>query len=42
MELTWIVPVALIAAGTTYAIFARSFAHRERLARIRAGQAPED
>jgi hypothetical protein len=34
MEFTWIVPVALIVAGATYAIFARYFAHRERLARI--------
>jgi hypothetical protein len=34
MEFTWIIPVALIVAGATYAIFARYFAHRERLARI--------
>jgi hypothetical protein len=34
MEFTWTIPVAFILAGTTYAIFARYFAHRERLARI--------
>jgi hypothetical protein len=34
MEYTWTIPVALILAGATYAIFARYFAHRERLARI--------
>lgn len=38
MELTWIVPVALLAAGGTYAVFARYFVHRERLARIRGGE----
>jgi hypothetical protein len=37
MEFTWTIPVALILAGATYAIFARYFAHRERLARIRSG-----
>lgn len=37
MDLNWIVPVALIFAGTTYALFARYFAHRERLARITSG-----
>ncbi|HTL40545.1 MAG TPA: hypothetical protein VL294_03650 [Pseudolysinimonas sp.] len=41
MELTWTVPVALILAGTTYAIFARFFAHRERLARIGRGAEQE-
>jgi hypothetical protein len=39
MEFTWTVPVALIVAATTYAIFARFFAHRERLARIEKGAA---
>lgn len=34
MESTFIVPVALIIAGTTYAIFARYFAHQERIGRI--------
>jgi hypothetical protein len=34
MELTWTIPVALILAGAAYAIFARFFAHRERLARM--------
>lgn len=34
MEFTWVIPVALIMVGGTYAIFARYFAHRERLARI--------
>ncbi len=34
MELTWTVPVAVIVAGATYAIFAKYFAHRERLAKI--------
>ncbi|MGE3192392.1 MAG: hypothetical protein AB7K08_02850 [Microbacteriaceae bacterium] len=34
VEYTWTVPVALILAGATYAIFARYFAHRERIARI--------
>lgn len=34
MEFTWTIPVALILAVTTYAIFARFFAHRERMARI--------
>jgi hypothetical protein len=38
MELTWTVPVALILAGAAYAIFARYFAHRERLARIQSGE----
>jgi hypothetical protein len=37
MEFTWIIPVALILAGAAYAISARYFAHRERLARIQNG-----
>lgn len=37
MEFTWTIPVALILAGTTYAVFARFFAHRERIARIQKG-----
>jgi hypothetical protein len=37
MEFTWTIPVAFILAGATYAIFARYFAHRERLARIARG-----
>ncbi len=41
MELTWTVPVALILAGVTYAIFARYFAHRERIARIQNGEQPK-
>ena len=34
MEFTWTIPVALILAGATYAISARYFEHRERIARI--------
>ena len=41
MEFTWTVPVAIIIAGTVYAIFARYFVHRERLARIAQGTAEE-
>jgi hypothetical protein len=41
MELTWTVPVALITAGTVYAIFARYFAHKERLARLTASTSEE-
>jgi hypothetical protein len=37
MELTWTIPLALILAGAAYAISARYFAHRERLARIQNG-----
>jgi hypothetical protein len=38
MELTWTIPVALILGGAAYAIFARYFAHRERMARIERGE----
>ena len=38
MEFTWTIPVALILAGATYAIFARYFVHRERLSRIEGAQ----
>lgn len=41
MEFTWTIPVALILGGTAYAIAARYFAHRERLARLSAGNPPE-
>lgn len=34
MEFTWAVPIALILTGGAYAISARYFAHRERMARI--------
>lgn len=30
MEMTWTIPVAIILAGATYAIFARYFTHKER------------
>jgi len=32
MDYTWSVPVAIVLAGATYAIFARYFAHKERMA----------
>ena len=35
MDFTWTVPVAIIIAGAAYAIFARYFAHKERLATSR-------
>ncbi len=35
MDFTWTVPVAIIVAGATYAIFARYLAHKERLATSR-------
>lgn len=31
MDMTWTIPVAIILAGATYAIFARYFTHKERL-----------
>jgi len=41
MELTWTVPVAIILAGVTYAIFACYFSHKERLATIRSRSAEQ-
>jgi hypothetical protein len=41
MELTWTVPVVLIAAATVYAVFVRYFAHKERLARLSASRTEE-
>jgi hypothetical protein len=34
MELTWTIPVAIIVGGVTYAVFARYFSHKERLATL--------
>lgn len=40
MEFAWTVPVALIVVGGAYAIAARYFAHRERMAGARAYPSP--
>jgi hypothetical protein len=34
MEFTWTIPVAIILAGVTYAVFARYFSHKERMATL--------
>jgi hypothetical protein len=41
MEMTWTVPVAIILAGVTYAIFARFFSHKERLATLQGRRAEQ-